>query len=159
MLANGPISKFPAQSMRRPLACAMALSLLASVGCGYFKAGQWDEDPRNWNRAFGQPIPAGWVVLHSRYWRNPHFTYEGGYYFAVRVSAQQCGRLIKQPDLIKYEPYQSTRMNGPCAEQPKWFAPKQPISYEAWRSDAGTGNYRLLIDKENREVFFSDCQF
>jgi len=127
--------------------------------CSYLKAGQWDDDSRIWGRAFNGDVPTGWSVVHSRYWRSTHFTYEGGYYFGVKVSAQIRESLERQPDLIKYETNQPTKMDGPCATRPNWFAPKPPTSYDAWRARGGTGNYRLLIDKETPEVFFSDCQF
>lgn len=132
--------------------------LFFSIGCGYFKAGQWDDDSRNWQRAFGGPVPNGWSVLHSRYWRFPHWTYEGGFYFDVKVPPGWRQKLMNRPDLIKYEPSQSTDMDGACLERPKWFAPGSVTSYDVWTSH-GTGNYRLFVEKEGSEVFFSDCQY
>src|SRR5690348_16867717 len=79
---------------------AMGLSLFCSA-CGYFKAGRWDDDSQNWHRAFGGPVPNGWSILHSRYWRNPHWSYEAGYYFAANVSREERQALVSQPDLIK----------------------------------------------------------
>ncbi len=147
------------QPKRIQVLIVAALSLTYGA-CGYFKAGKWEDDRRNWSRAFGGDVPNGWSVIHSRYWRSPHFTYEAGYYFAVKVSASsERQKLMKQPDLTRYEADQLTHMNVPCGERPNWFAPKQPTSYDAWRSDGGTGNYRLLIDKETADIFFSDCQF
>jgi hypothetical protein len=146
--------------------CAIDLSFIrmaaivlvaAAVGCGYVKSGRWDDEPGNWDRAFGQPVPKGWSVVHSRYWRYPHFTFEGGYYFHVRVSGD--GRqLLMQPDYIRLKP-EEAGMHGPCEAQPSWFAPKGFVEYGVWGVRGGTGNYRVLIDAKASDVFFMDCQY
>jgi hypothetical protein len=84
------------------------------IGCGYVKSGQWDDDPRNWDRAFGQfglQIPKGWRVVQSRYWRYPHFTYEGGYYFQVQVS-QEGRHLLMHPDYVRLKPEEAAMQRG-----------------------------------------------
>ncbi|HXA05378.1 MAG TPA: hypothetical protein VNY30_11090 [Bryobacteraceae bacterium] len=131
--------------------------VIAAVGCGYVKSGHWDDDASNWNRAFGQPVPKGWNIVHSRYWRYPHFTYEGGYYFHVRVSGE-ARQLVMQPDYIRLRT-EEAHMQGPCDAQPPWFAPKGFGEYEVWGAKDGTGNYRILIDPKTSDVFLMDCQF
>ena len=136
------------------------ISLIGLIGCGYIKSGQWDDDPGNWDRAFGQfgqSVPKEWRVVHSRYWRNPHFTYEGSYYFQLRVSPEG-RRLLVQPDYVRLKPEQA-EMQGPCAPRPSWFAPKGFVQYEIWGAKEGTPNYRLLIDTKGSDAFFMDCQY
>ena len=137
-----------------------SVCLIGFIGCGYVKSGQWDDDSGNWDRAFGQfgqSVPKEWRVVHSRYWRNPHFTYEGGYYFQIRVSPE--GRhLLIQPDYVRLKP-EKAEMQGPCAPRPSWFAPKGFAQYEIWGAKEGTPNYRLLIDGHGSDVFLMDCQY
>jgi hypothetical protein len=57
---------------------------LVVAACGYVRSGRWTDAPENWSRAFGSSKPSSAEVLHSYYWRAPHFTYEAGYFFAVR---------------------------------------------------------------------------
>jgi hypothetical protein len=121
------------------------------------KAGLWDDDPRNWKRAFGEAPPSGWQIIRSRCWRNAHWTYEGGYYFHVKL-ASESDRRFMQPDYIRLKPEESY-VSGACAPRPRWFAPGDPASYEIWGGISGTGNYRVFIDKNRRDVFFTDCQY
>jgi hypothetical protein len=53
----------------------LGLSLLASA-CGYFSSGIWEDDPKNWKRAWGYSKPEEVVMPHSWYWRSPHWTRE-----------------------------------------------------------------------------------
>ena len=127
--------------------------VLALSGCGYVTSGRWDDDPQNWKRAFGEPPPKGWQIVRSRYWRYPHFTYEGGFYFHVRLPKSD--RNFTTQGLVRLKPGDE-RMN--CAGQPSpiWFAPGTAAEYEAW---GGNGNYRVILDKNRGEFFLSDCQF
>ena len=140
---------------------AIVLGLfIGLLGCGYVKSGRWDDDSGNWDRAFGQPqhsLPKGWRVVHSRYWRNPHFTYEGGYYFQVHVPPEG-RRLLLQPDYIRLTAEQA-EMQGPCAPRPSWFAPKGFAQYQVWGLKEGNRNYRVLIDENGPDAFFMDCEF
>jgi hypothetical protein len=70
------------------------LVALCMAGCGYFASGTWNDDPRNWSRAFDTVKPPEVVVVHSTYSRFPHWTYEYEYYFVRgRASARvSCAR-------------------------------------------------------------------
>jgi len=128
--------------------------------CGYLKSGRWDDDAANWDRAFGRfglSVPKGWLVVHSRYWRYPHFTYEGGYYFQVRVPPEG-RRLLVQSDYVRLGP-ERAEMNGACEPRPSWFAPKDPTQYEIWGAKEGASNYRVLVDPSGPDAFLMDCQY
>lgn len=135
---------------------AFLTCLVGMVSCGYVKAGRWEDDRENWDRAFGRVVPAGWRVVHSEYWRNAHFTYEGGYYFQIRVPSAE-RRLLMHSDLIRLKPEQ-VEMEGACSPRPSWFAPKGAEAYETWGSPQGTGNYQLFIEPTGPDVFVMDCQ-
>ena len=136
----------------------MTLLLAATAGCGYVRSGRWDGDPGNWERAFGQrKLPPQWSLVHSRCWRYPHWSYEGGYYFQVRVAAAGRRSLV-QPDYIRLDPSRAG-MHGPCEPRPAWFAPKGFAEYEVWGARQGYPNYRVLIDPQGSDVFLMDCLF
>ena len=51
-------------------------------------AGTWEDDPKNWYRAFNEEQPAEVKVVHSKYWRSDHFTLEFTYYFEVQATPE-----------------------------------------------------------------------
>ena len=70
----------------RPVAWLATLALaLVAGGCG--RAGTWTDDPGNWRRIFRGPKPAGVAMIHSWYWRSPHFTMEFEYFRVFRHRA------------------------------------------------------------------------
>ena len=63
-----------------------------------------------------------------------------------------------QRDYVRLEP-EGSDITGPCAPRPSWFAPGNPATYEIWGASGGTGNYRVFIAKNRRDVYFADCQY
>ena len=122
---------------------------------GVARSGFWNDDPRNWQRAFGEDTPKGVSVVHSQYWRTAHFSYEAGWYFELKVSPERRRKLV-QSNLVPVEILESTKMDEPCPDPPRWFVPKPLLSYQVWRSD---GRYRLFVDRATSEAFVSDCQY
>ena len=81
---------------------AVGLTLASlSLGCGYFMAGRWQDDPKNWGRAFHSMKPPDVVVLHSDYWRSPHWTYEAGYVFEVLKNDALRAQLFTENRLVR----------------------------------------------------------
>ena len=71
--------------MRRLLFRSLLLSfLLLTAACGYFSSGTWEDDPKNWKRAWGSSKPDEVVMPHSWYWRSPHWSREEAYGFQFR---------------------------------------------------------------------------
>ena len=104
---------------------------LLLVGCG----GKWDDDKKNWSRAFnGQTPPSDVKVIHSRYWRSPHFTYEAYYYFELTASQGFLEGWLK--GLVKVAP--SKDNIGPLPDKPAWFLPKSIESYDMWKPQGPT---------------------
>jgi hypothetical protein len=77
----------------------LLLLALFSVNCGYVMAGKWEDDPANWKRAFHFTKPPEVTVVHSLYWRSPHWSYEAGYFFEVAPNAGVEKQLFTQNKL------------------------------------------------------------
>lgn len=141
-------------------ALALAASLCVLVGCGYFMSGKWEDDPRNWHRAFGSVKPPDVIVLHSSYWRSPHFTFECQYFFEIQSNAALRKQLFEENRLIRMEGKQASEAKGDnFGEPPGWFAPGDTDQYEVWiYQDEPRGHFKLLIDKRAGTIFMSDYQ-
>ncbi len=136
-------------------AAGLLLALIATAACGYLKAGRWEDDPGNWERAFSEKKPADVVVVHSMYWRAAHFTYEAGYYFEIEANGELEEDLLEANEL---RPFDSSDAGIP-EPTPDWFAPKPLESYEIWGYvEDPAGNFRLLIDRETATLFLTDFQ-
>jgi len=141
-------------ALRPALFLTIVASALTGIHCGYVRAGRWDDDARNWKRAFGEAPPTKWRIVRSRYWRSAHWTYEAGYYFHVELSSE-VDRSFIEPDFVRMKPGEPG-VPGACGPRPAWFAPRNAAEYEIWRAP-GTGNYRILVN--GRDMFFMDCQY
>ena len=133
---------------------------VAVAACGYVRSGTWDDAPENWYRAFKTTKPDGIVVVHSRYWRAPHWTYEAGYVFEIQPHAALREQLFAGNRLRKLQDAETANATRPCfGECPSWFAPKPLKEYEIWvYADDPNSNFRVLIDTETGHIFLADYQ-
>ena len=141
---------------------ALVATAVVVAGCGYLSSGSWDDDPENWNRAFRSRRPDDVVVVHSRYWRAPHWSFEAGYLFEIEPNEAIRTQLFGENRLRRLQIVESTRgMVRPCfGECPAWFAPKSLDGYDVWvRADDPASNFRVLIDKKTGHIFLGDYQF
>ncbi len=60
-------------------------SSLGIIARGNPNAGLWEDDSKNWSRAFHGDPPAGLTVVHSKYWESDHFTHKYIYFFEVKA--------------------------------------------------------------------------
>ena len=134
--------------------------LAASLLVGCHESGTWKDDARNWKRVFRAPKPDDITVVHSWFWRSPHFTYEYEYYIQIQKHADLQKRLLtmnpmKQLTLEK-DMQEATVWSQ---HRPTWFVPKPVAQYELWvYSNAPNSAFRLLIDRETGALFLSDTQ-
>jgi hypothetical protein len=142
---------------RFEILCAILACL---AGCGYFMSGTWEDDPGNWDRAFGTRKPEDVVVLHSKYSRFPHFTYECEYFFEIRSNPGLKQELISQNKLVRPEGGAvGSALNDLSEAAPRWFAPKPMERYELWTiPDDPFNRFRVLVDKESGNLFLADLQ-
>jgi len=124
---------------------------------GMTAAGKWDDDPKNWSRAFdGQTKPPDVTELHSRYWKSLHFTDEWEYFFQLHpppnflevwISSQNLGPVPVSKD-----------NTPPFFEQPSWFLPKPVEGYELWLPrDDPYDKFRIYRDRTTGDIFVTDC--
>lgn len=131
------------------------LSLMLTIGCGYFKGGAWEDDPKNFQRAWGMSPPEGLRVLHSWYFRSAHFTREEVYYFEIVGIQEFAEDFAEVNGMVLAEPESLERFSF-CVERPSWFAPKDPEHYRIWTSRQPSGI--VLQEKVGDRSFIYVCQ-
>src|SRR5512133_1327587 len=131
-----------------------ALLLTCLAGCGYLGSGTWDDDAKNWGRAFASELPAA-AVVHSRYTRFAHFTYEYEYFFQLGPNADLSRQILQDDTLVRIRPNEGAWLR--TSETPQWFAPRPPHAYDVYALAAEPGrDFRILVDRRTRELFLMD---
>lgn len=142
----------------RSLFVAVVLALVPAA-CGYFMAGSWDDDPRNWKRAFNSTKPAAVVVVHSKYWRSPHWTYEFRYFFELVPTAELKQQLFTKNDLRQVTGEDAAVARQRAYAAPAWFVPKALGDYDVWIGEnTGGGHFTVFIDRSTSHLFLTDYQ-
>ena len=139
----------------------VTLSVLAAfLSCGYFMSGTWEDDPKNWRRAFGSSKPDDVVVLHSHYWRSPHWTFECSYFFEIAANADLEEQLFTENRFLKIDGDRAMGARDNFANlKPQWFAPHPIDRYDVYiYEDEPRGNFALFVDRETRNLFMGDFQ-
>jgi hypothetical protein len=139
---------------------AIAALAVLSTGCGFIMAGTWEDDPKNWERAFHSTKPEEVVVVHSKYWRSPHWTYECAYSFEIDPTPEVKEKIFAQNKMRRLSAEAAaearTRL-GP--KPPEWFAPKDTGRYEVWvYDDLPRSEFKMFVDTENGHIFWNDYQ-
>lgn len=138
----------------------IAVLVPLTFGCGYIMAGTWEDDPKNWARAFQSEKPEDVLVVHSKYWRSPHWTYECAYSFEIQPTAELRQQLFTENRLRRLTTEEATnakKLLGPGA--PTWFAPDDIGRYEAWvYADLPQSNFKVFVDTETGHLFLNDYQ-
>ena len=114
------------------------------------------DDPKNWERAFGRAQPKKLAVIHSIYWRTPHFTREDGWTFQIKSPPSfykewLAAYKVKHPDSEGLQKLDYMK-NG----KPAWFLPKPMAEYEIWVIDEPDSNFGLFVDRTTGEWFVTD---
>jgi hypothetical protein len=132
--------------------------LLTTMAC--HRSGTWNNDPRNWERAFRSTKPADVVVEHSQFWRSPHFTHEYQYFFHIRRNNDLRTQLFEANRLRKIEgDERDSLFRDYFGDKPSWFIPKASDSYDVWVYELpGDGHFRIFIDRVSRDLFLTDYQ-
>jgi hypothetical protein len=129
-------------------------------GCGYFKAGTWEDDPGNWTRAFRSTKPEDVSVIHSRYWRSAHWSYESAYFFEIAPHVKLKEQLFTKNKLRQVTGDEAAAVKqGLFSDAPSWFAPRGASEYDVWvYADEPRGSFTVLIDKGSGHMFLADHQ-
>ncbi len=139
---------------------SIILLILTTILSGCHSSGTWEDDPKNWDRAFRSDKPGDVIVLHSRYWRSPHFTFEFEYFFEIKTHEGLRKQLFTMNRLIMLKGIEaSNAFQDVFADRPPWFLPKIENRYEVWiYKDRLRGNFRVFIDKDTGNLFLTDYQ-
>ena len=90
------------------------MMIMLAAGCGYVRSGEWENDAGNWNRAFRSTKPEDVVVLHSLYWRAPHWSFEAGYLFEIEPNDALRKQLFTENRLRQLERSETAERERPC---------------------------------------------
>ncbi len=112
------------RGVRTAFAGACLLGLLA---CG----GTYADDPANFNRIFQTSTPVGTVVMHSWYWRSPHWTMEYEAYIEFTTTQSFIDGLKTANELVRAEPTENSHWVG-LQNRPQWFLTGPMSDYEEW---------------------------
>jgi hypothetical protein len=132
------------------------LPFIATQANSIQNAGTWEDDSKNWYRAFNEEQPAQIKVVHSKYWKSNHFTHEFIYYFEVAVTPEWKDKFLAEHGLKQVSPgmARSFRSNISSDDTPNWFAPDPVDRYDVWDKAGYFGS--VWIDKANGHIFFYD---
>ena len=138
----------------------LVVALVLLAGCGYFKAGTWEDDPGNWERAFNSSRPPDVVVVHSRYWRSPHWSHEFEYFLEIVPTPELREQLFTRNQLHEIKGVEAeTAKSGFFGDKPPWFIPGEATQYEVWvYKEKPGGNFRVFVNKHNGHLFLTDHQ-
>ena len=138
----------------------LLLTLAFTTACGYVMSGNLEDYPKNWKRAFQSVKPPDVVVVHSKYWRSPHWTLEFEYFFEIAPNAALKTQLFTANKLRRVEGEEAERVRAKIfGDGPAWFAPKATSTYEVWVfDDEPERNFKVLVDKSSGHMFINDFQ-
>ncbi len=147
--------------MERWSSIGLALLIaLSTAGCGYVMAGTWEDDPGNWSRAFPTAKPPEVRVIHSKYWRSPHWTHESQYFFEIAPDPRFETLLFGKNKMRQATGAEAIQIKkNVFGDAPSWFAPRQANEYEVWVFEGTPDrNFKVLIDRKSRVMFLADYQ-
>ena len=128
----------------------------AVVSISSCSSGTWENDDKNWQRAFDTNLPKEIRLKHSYYWRSTHVFLEQEYFFEIEHTDSLEKEFLKGTDLVKVDSTNSVSIHF-FGEKPKWFVPDGFQNYEIYKSSR-FDNYYLFIDKQRKSIFLTDYQ-
>jgi hypothetical protein len=136
----------------------LSVVLISLVACD--RSGTWNNDPQNWNRAFHSRKPKDVNVIHSRYWRSPHWTNEFEYFFEIEDNEKLKTQLFSENHLIKIEDKEAQKaMVNFFGEKPEWFIPGKIVAYKIYVYEKEPrGNFRVYINRKSGRIYLTDYQ-
>jgi hypothetical protein len=130
------------------LSSAALLYTLASCG------GILVDDGGNFERVFGFDKPPGVKVLHSYYWKSPHWSTEYRYFIALQASSNFVDGLTSSELMTPVAP-DRIALDACRGERPGWFLPKPLSNYDEWIPKV-EADYRVFRDRADGALFVCD---
>ena len=139
--------------MTRLLLLMIISSSLSS--CGYFNSGTWEDDPETWNKVFGEEVPSEVEIIHSRFWKSAHWSYEFEVFFEIKTNHSFFKKyFINNADVKKVKKLQF--QDYYFQEKPIWFLPKTIENYVIWTNE--NENLKIYVDKKTYHIFYTYFQ-
>lgn len=144
----------------RPTASALhRLAPFVALLAASCSAGTWEDDPKNWSRAFHEDRPGDGIEdVRSWYMRTPHFTAEFAWFFELRVTPE-----VKR-GIAEAEGFQRLvdLTDGEYAKHlfepvPAWFTPGPLAQYDVYQSDESL-SFIILVEKDGERSFWCAMQ-
>lgn len=98
-------------------------------------------------------------ILHSHYWRSPHFTFEYEYFLLIAPNVSFQAELTKSGKLLdggSYNQEQEAEATVFFGKKADWFLPKPLKNYHILDREGGFENFKGFIDRETAEIFLTD---
>jgi hypothetical protein len=131
-----------------------------STSCGYLQSGTWEDDPKNWERIYSVKKPEDIRVIHSWYWRSPHWSLEQEFFIEIEYNDQVLKSFFSKGNLEQIKNGNALKIESDLDQnKPKWFSPKTNDQYEIWVSAELGDDFMLFIDKKSGHLFWRDIQF
>lgn len=120
----------------------------------YVGSGTWEDDPKNWHRAFGEEKPPEVTVIHSKYWHSDHWTEEHMYFFEVKASPEWRAAFLRGRgvELVTPSHARGFQLHLGGFDVPTWFVPGQVSEYDVYDQPGYHGD--IWIDKANDHIYF-----
>jgi len=141
------------KSLKLILACCTFLCF----SCGYFSSGTWEDEDKNWERAYNQKLPKTINLVHSWYWRSPHWSLEQAFFFEIEFNEDVKNQFLKYSDIVSIDSSGYSKLmifNG----KPAWFIPKSFQHYNIWKSNIEFDKFILFIDKKTKHIYWTEYQ-
>jgi len=157
-----PLSFFERGGAWRLIAAALVVAgaLWFLRAWNIHRSGTWDDDHYNWERAFGERVPKGVEVVHSRYWNSDHFTHEYVYFMEITATDEWWENYKRTNSLMQFTlPSMPGGTWEGNSQFPNWFAPGSNDLYEAWSVHGKGGtSMKIRVRKSDRHIFLHDKQ-
>jgi hypothetical protein len=136
----------------------LLLGGLFLVGC--HESGTWKDDSKNWKRIFRTSKPTDVAIVHSQFYRSPHWTYEFEYFLQIEKNEGFQKTLFEFNKLKQLSTEAELHdVTNFVEEKPAWFLPKPMSKYEVWvYAEEPVQHFRIFIDRQNGDLFLTDFQ-
>lgn len=138
------------------LRIVVVLLLIWVFGCNFGSSGTFDDDPRAWTWAFGEPKPSpGITVNKSRYWSSSHLTAEYIWHFDLTLSHDAIAELVSNPNVEQLDA--PPDVDDAVMDRPSWFLPDGPEGYTGYEV-SGANSFVIYLDRETGRSYWSAWQ-
>ena len=127
----------------------LALVLLLTICCN---SGTYDNDPKSWEKVFGEDSPKEIEVIQSRFWKSAHWSYEFEFYCEMNATKDFLTYYFIDHFKLKS---QKEKVVFYSDNKPNWFI-NNIENYEVWEKEH---SITLYLNKESSKAYLHCIQF